>query len=210
MKRFVVPPDWPIPPRRNWIPPKPWHPDPSWPPAPPGWRFWVNGRGRPVLGPVGRYGGPSRRAVYAGAAALIVFAGVNIWAVSAIGLFGGESDDSAAVKFAERTAPPPSVAASSTSPLVPRTTVTPPRVPSTIAVPTVKSKPTRKPTAGRTTAERTKTTPKPTRTTTRPPTPKPTWPTAQPSTSDELLRQYCIQHGIDPAWCDPSVWQRHP
>lgn len=211
MKRFVVPPDWPIPPRRNWIPPKSWHPDPSWPPAPPGWRFWVNGRGKPVLGPVGRYGGPSRRAVYAGAATLLVFAGVNIWAVSAIGLFDGDPDDAAVVKFAERSTPPPSVAPSSTGPVGPSATVTPPRVPSTSAVPTVKpARPTRQPTASRTTAERTRTTPKPTRTTTRPPTPKPTRPTVQPSTSDELLRQYCLQHGIEPAWCDPSVWRRHP
>ncbi|MFF0271615.1 hypothetical protein [Kribbella sp. NPDC004536] len=207
MKRFVVPPDWPIPPRCNWIPPKTWRPDPSWPPAPPGWRFWVDGRGKPVLGPVGRYGGPSRRAVYAGVAALLVFAGVNLWAVTAIGLFDGKPDDSAAVKFAERTTPPPPRV---TSPAAPQTTVTPPLVPSTIVVPTVKSvKPTKKPTASRTT-ERNKPTPRPTRTTTKPPTPKPTRPTAQPSTSDELLRQYCIQHGIDPAWCDPTVWQRHP
>ena len=211
MKRFVVPPDWPIPPRRNWIPPKPWHPDPSWPPAPPGWRFWVDGRGKPVLGPVGRYGGPSRRAVYAGAAALLVFAGVNIWAVTAIGLFDGKPDDAAAVKFAERTSQPPRVPVSSTNPVVPQTTVTPPLVPGTIVVPTVRPthRPARKPTADRTTAHP-KPTPRPTRTTSKPPSPKPTRPTVQPTTSDELLRQYCIQHGIDPAWCDPSTWQQHP
>lgn len=210
MKRFVAPPGWPIPPRRNWIPPKPWHPDPSWPPAPPGWRFWVDAKGKPVCGPIGRYGAPSRRALYAGAAALLVFGGVNIWAVFAIGLFDGKPDDAAAVKFAEKTSPPPRTAISSTSPAVPRTTVTPPLVPGTIAVPTVKPthSPTRKPTASRTT-ERTKSSPKPTRTATKPP-PKPSRPTPRPSTSDELLRQYCVQHGIDPAWCDPSVWQRHP
>lgn len=211
MKRFVVPPGWPVPPRRRWVPPRSWQPDPSWPPAPPGWRFWVNGKGRPVLGPVGRYGGPSRRAVYAGAAALVVFAGVNIWAVSAIGLFDNDTDNSVAVKFAEKpTQPPPSVAESSATPAVPPTTVTPPLMPSTIVTPTVKPmKPTRKPTASRT-AQRTQTTPKPTRTTTRPPSPKPTTPTVQPSTSDELLRQYCIQHGINPDWCDPSIWRQHP
>jgi hypothetical protein len=210
LKRFVVPPSWPIPPRRNWIPPKPWHPDPSWPPAPPGWRFWVDGKGKPVMGPVGRYGGPSRRAVYAGAAALLVFAGVNIWAVSAIGLFGGKPDDSAAVKFAEKTSQP---TPSSTTPVVPRTTITPPLVPGTIVVPTVQATHPRKPTADKTT-ERTRTAPKPTRTATKPPSPKPspkpTRPTVRPSTSDEILRQYCIEHGIDPAWCDPSVWQQHP
>lgn len=213
MKRFVVPPSWPAPPRRSWVPPKTWRPDPSWAPAPEGWRFWVDGRGKPVHGPIGQYGAPSRRAVYAGAAALIVFAGVNLWALSTIGLFGGGSDDSVTVKFVEESQSP-SPAASSTSPAVPRTTSTPPLVPQTIVAPSKgparpTQRPTRRPTATKTT-ERTTPTPKPTRRTTGTATVTPSRPTSRPSTREELLRQYCIDRGIDPAWCDPANWQQTP
>ncbi|WP_350279035.1 hypothetical protein [Kribbella sp. HUAS MG21] len=225
MKRFVVPPNWPSPPRRNWIPPKSWRPDPSWPPAPNGWRFWVDGKGYPVLGPIGRYGGPPRRAVYAGSAALLVLLGVNIWAVSAIGLFGGGPDESAAVRFTESGAASPGDAVSSASPVVPGTATassespsgspsvlpTGPRAGEETRRPTrqptrsTSERPTRRPTATRT-AGRTSATPKPTRVPTRTASPRPSRPT--PSTRDELLRQYCIQQGIDPAWCDPGIWSR--
>ncbi|HEY3560252.1 MAG TPA: hypothetical protein VGL05_22450 [Kribbella sp.] len=202
----MVPPSWPSTPRRNWIPPKTWRPDPSWPPAPARWRFWVDGRGKPVNGPIGRYGAPSRRAVYAGAAALLVFAGVNVWAVLAIGLFDAKPDDAAAVKFVEDT-PSPSATISTTPPVVRRTTATPPPAPHTTAPTKTRTtqRPKQAPTSHRTT-ERTTATPTPTRTTTKP-RPRPT---VTPSTRDELLRQYCIQQGIDPAWCDPSNWQHHP
>jgi hypothetical protein len=217
VKRFVVPPNWPSPPRRNWIPPKSWRPDPSWPPAPEGWRFWVDGKGYPVLGPIGRYAGPPRRAVYAGSAALLVLLGVNIWAVSAIGLFDGGPDDAAAVRFTDLTSASPTGTISSPPPAVPSPTRT---VPQTVPRPSEQThpptrqptrraseRPTRTPTASRTT-ERTTSTPKPTRTSTRTASPRPPRPTGTPSTRDELLRQYCIDQGIDPAWCDPSIWSR--
>ena len=213
MKRFVVPPNWPSPPRRNWVPPKTWRPDPAWPPAPEGWKFWVDGKGEPVLGPIGRYAGPSRRAAYAAAAAMVVFAGVNLWAVLVIGQLGG-SDDSAVVTFVEES-PTASPAVSSPSPVVPRATPTPPLVPKTILVPSKgptsrpTQRPTRKPTATKT-AERTTSTPRPTRTTTSTTTAKPSRPTSTPSTREQLLRQYCIDRGIDPAWCDPSNWEQTP
>ncbi|MER7251767.1 hypothetical protein [Kribbella sp. NPDC000426] len=215
MKRFVVPPNWPSPPRRSWVPPKTWRPDPSWPPAPEGWHFWVDGKGNPVRGPIGQYGGPSRRVVYAGGGALVLFLAVNLWAVSALGLFGGDSDD-AAVKILGRQSPSPT-ASSTATPAVPRSTVTPPRVPTT-SVPTrtptqrPTQRPTRRPSSTKTT-ERTPT-PKPTRTTTstKTPTPTPTRPTSRPSTREEILRQYCIDHGWDPSLCDPSRWEtpQHP
>jgi hypothetical protein len=219
VKRFVVPPSWPVPPRRNWIPPKDWRPDPCWPPAPSGWRFWVDGKGKPVRGPIGRYGAPSPRVVYAGGAALVVFLGVNIWAASMIGVFGGSADDSAAVKFVQDS-PSPTVAVSSKSPVVPRTVVTPP--PTILKPSEVTSRPQRTtqhttqhtsgPSASRTTVRPT-VSPRPTRTTTRtatrPASPRPPRPTVRPSTRDEILRQYCLQQGIDPAWCDPANWPQH-
>jgi hypothetical protein len=209
LKRFVAPPNWPIPPRRHWIPPKSWHPDPSWPPAPDGWHFWRDGNGKAVLGPIGRYGAPSRRAAYAGGAALLVFLGVNIWAVSVIGLFGGGSDDPAAVTFAAES-PSTRPMASPASPVVRRT------APRTILVPQegLTARPTQQPTQRRTptvtkTTERT--TPTPTRRPASTQTVTPSRPTSRPSTREELLRQYCIDRGIDPAWCDPATWeQRHP
>jgi hypothetical protein len=216
VKRFVVPPSWPSPPRRSWVPPKTWRPDPSWPPAPEGWRFWVDGKGNPVRGPIGQYGGPSRRVVYAGGAALVLFLGVNLWAVSAIGLFGGNSDD-AAVKVFGSQSPSPTASPSTTppaTPAVPRPTVTPPRVPKTILVPThaptrrPTQEPTRRPSTAKTTARTQTPDPKPTRTKT--PTPAPT--TSRPSTREEILRQYCIDHGWDPSLCDPNRWEtpQHP
>lgn len=215
MKRFVVPPSWPSPPRRSWVPPKTWRPDPSWPPVPDGWRFWVDGKGKPVRGPIGQYGAPSRRVLYAGAGALILFLGVNLWAMSAIGLFGGKSNDSASV-FTDDQSPSPSVSPTPTAtPVVPRTTVTPPLVPKTILVPTHQptrrptQEPTRAPSSTRTTERTQKTpTPKPTAST-KTSTPRPTSP---PSTREEILRQYCIDRGWDPSLCDPKRWEtpQHP
>lgn len=205
MKRFVAPPNWPIPPRRNWIPPESWRPDPSWPPAPPGWHFWRDGNGKAVLGPIGRYGAPSRRAMYAGAAALLVFIGVNVWAVFVIGLFGGRSDDPAAVTFAADS-PSVSPAARSTSAVVPPRTTT---APQTSLMPQETSRPTQRPTR-----KSTKTTERatPTRTSTAPatttPTVTPSRPSSRPSTREEILRQYCIDRGLDPSWCDPATWER--
>jgi hypothetical protein len=202
LKRFVVPPTWPSPPRRSWVPPKTWRPDPSWAPAPEGWRFWVDGRGKPVRGPIGRYGGPSRRTLYAGAGALMLFLGVNIWAVSALGLFGGDSGDPQAVQIVDDRTPTPSA---SPSPVIPQNT-TPPPVPKTTVTPTQKptQRPTQQPTKARTTERDTEERPDPTPTratkTKKPPKP----------TREEILRQYCAQQGWDPKWCDPDNWPQDP
>ncbi|MDX2970468.1 PT domain-containing protein [Kribbella solani] len=239
MKRFVVPPNWPTPPGRSWVPPKTWRPDPSWPPAPEGWRFWVDGKGNPVRGPFGQYGAPSRRVGYAGAGALVLFLGINVWAASTIGLFDGKSDDTAAVKLAGASpSPGPASTSSAVAPVVPPSIVLPPElvhsVPMPTLVPTVPptARPTQPP-AHRPTSTRTSqaTRPKATRTTTtdrekpaarptRRPTVRPTarptarpttrptgYPTMDPSTRAELMRQYCIDRGIDPSYCDPNRWQ---
>ncbi|HET6987650.1 MAG TPA: hypothetical protein VFI00_13590 [Kribbella sp.] len=210
MKRFVVPPTWPSPPRRSWVPPKTWRPDPSWAPPPEGWRFWVDGKGNPVRGPIGRYGGPSRRVMYAGAGALVLFLGVNLWAVSALGLFGGGAGDPQAVQVADDSTPTPS--ATTPAPVVPQTT-TPPK-PTVTPTQRPTQRPTQQPTKTRTTEPRTAEPPDPTPTktpTTAKTTPRPSRPsTSRPPTREEILRQYCIQRGWDPKWCDPDNWPDHP
>jgi hypothetical protein len=211
LKRFVVPPTWPSPPRRSWVPPTTWRPDPAWAPAPDGWQFWVDGKGKPVRGPIGRYGGPSRRVMYAGAGALVLFLGVNIWAVSALGLFGGDPGDPQAVQVVDDSTSTPSA---SPSPVVPLTT-TPPPVPKTTVTPTQKptQRPTQQPTRTKTTERRTeeRPDPTPTRTTTAKKTPKPPrTSTSTPPTREEILRQYCVQQGWDPEWCDPDNWPQDP
>ena len=214
MKRFVVPPAWPSPPRRSWVPPKTWRPDPSWPPPPEGWRFWVDGKGNPVRGPIGLYAGPSRRAMYAGATALVVFLGVNVWALFAIGLFSGDSDHPLAVRVVDDSTPRPSATPTTA---VPKTT-TPPLVPKTAVSPTPTrtptQRPTQQPTKTRTIAGRTDERPDPTptkTTTTTMNTPKPPRPSTSPTpTREESLRLYCILQGWDPEWCDPNNWPEEP
>jgi hypothetical protein len=211
LKRFVVPPTWPSPPRRSWVPPKTWRPDPSWPPPPEGWRFWVDGKGKPVRGPVGRYGGPSRTSAYAGIGGLVLLLGVNFWALSAIGLFGGDSG-SQAIHVVDDSSPAPSPTV--VPPKATRPTSAPPPVQKTTVTPT--PKPTPKPTRSRTTerkADEDRAEPEPTPTIT--PTPSKTVRPPRPSTStppsrEELIRQYCIQQGYDPEWCDPDNWPQNP
>ncbi|MEU8225037.1 hypothetical protein [Kribbella sp. NPDC048915] len=216
MKRFVPPPNWPIPPRRNWIPPESWRPEPSWPSAPAGWHFWRDAKGRAVLGPIGRYGAPSRRAAYAGGAALLVFLLVNIWAVAMIGFFNNDQEDPAAVTFAAESP--------ATSPAVPATTPT--QAPSELPSTRPTHRPTRKATAVSATKRSTPTPDRSVTTTDRPasppttrptgrPTPKtsttswtPRRPTGTPPTREDLLRQYCLDRNLDPVWCDPDTWQR--
>jgi hypothetical protein len=207
LKRFVVPPTWPSPPRRSWVPPKTWLPDPSWPPPPEGWRFWVDGKGNPVLGPVGRYSGPSRKVVYAGVGGLVFFLGVNIWALSAVGLFGGDSGEPQAVHGVDDSSPTPSA---TVTPVVPPKTTLPTSVPPPVQKATVT--PTRKPTATRTTEKsEDRAEPTPTRSTTATKTVRPPRPTVSTSpTRVDLLRLYCIQQGWDPEWCDPDNWPRDP
>jgi hypothetical protein len=204
VKRFVVPPNWPTPPRRSWMPPKTWRPDPSWSAAPDDWKFWVDGKGNAVRGPVGRYGGPSQRVVALGAVGLVLFLGVNFWALSAIGLFDGGPSDSQAVPVVDDRSGTPSVPVNPTTP--PKTTTTaetsaPPPVVKTTRPPT----PT--PTKTKTTKKRVDRQPSPTKTTTTKPTAKPTRPTpSRPPTREEMIAQYCAAQGYDPAWCDPANW----
>ncbi|NEA35051.1 hypothetical protein [Streptomyces sp. SID13031] len=206
MKRFVVPPSWPTPPRRSWTPPKTWRPDPAWPAAPDDWKFWIDGKGNAVRGPVGLYGGPSRRVVALGAGGLMLFLAVNFWALSAIGLFDGGPADSQAVPVVDDSTPSPSAPVKPTTP--PKTTTTaegsaPPPVVKTTRPP---STPT--PTKTKTTKKREDRDPTPTKPTTTKPTAKPTpRPTpSRPPTREEMIEQYCAAQGYDPAWCDPENW----
>ncbi|MFB6720235.1 hypothetical protein ACFCV3_08760 [Kribbella sp. NPDC056345] len=202
MKRFVVPPDWPSPPRRSWVPPKTWRPDPSWPPAPDDWQFWVDGKGEPVRGPVGRYAGPSQRTVFAGAGAMVLAFAVVFWALSAVGLFGGGGEDAGAAHIAET---PETPAVTETPAVPPR--VTPSRRPTPTATPSkikAVAEPTLRPTKTRTTKKpetvKPSTTPTPTTQTVKPTRPT----TSRPPTRDEILRQYCIDRGWPPEWCVPK------
>jgi hypothetical protein len=210
VKRFVVPPGWPTPPRRSWVPPKTWRPDPSWPPAPAGWRFWDDGKGNAVRGPVGLYGGTSRRAVFAGAGGLAVFLAINIWALSAIGLFDGDDGRRSTMQAApvlDDKSPTPTLTPTPT-PTPPRTTQTPPAVKPTTVTPS-----TTKPTKSRTSRKPEQTeesrTPTPTKSVTKPVRP-PRTSTSTPPTREELLEEYCRQQGWDPEWCDPDNWPEQP
>jgi len=198
LKRFVVPPDWPTPPRRSWVPPKTWRPDPSWPPAPADWQFWVDGKGAPVRGPIGRYAGPSQRAVVTGVGAMVVALGVVFWSLSAVGLFGGDGGDAGAVYItgASNTPRP--------TPVVPKKTPTARKTPT----PTPSKTPIRLPNVTRTSEARKEpvkptTPPKTTKTTKAPVPTKPTTTTSRPPTREEILRQYCIDRGWPPEWCVP-------
>lgn len=210
MKRFVVPPSWPTPPRRSWVPPKTWQPDPSWPPAPADWRFWVDGKGNPVRGPVGRYGGTSRRVIIAGAGGLVLFLAVNIWALTAIGLFDGGGPETQAVPIVDDS-PTPSA---TVTPQAPKTTATPSVPPPTRTT----VKPTLTPTAEPTRTTPTTRTPerteerKPKKTVTKTVKPRPTATvtTSRPPTREEILYEYCRQQGWDPEWCDPDNWTNEP
>jgi len=150
--------------------------------------------------------------MYAGAAALVLFLGVNIWALSAIGLFGGGSDgDPVAVRLIQDDKSPSPSTSSTTTPAVPQTT-TPPPLLQTAPPPTVTPtrRPTQVPTKTRTTTAPIQQPPAPTPTAT---TTTPRWPKKTPKprrtpTREEILQQYCIQRGIDPKYCDPANWQR--
>jgi hypothetical protein len=186
------------------MPPKTWHPDPSWPPAPDDWKFWVDGKGNAVRGPVGRYAGPSQRAVFAGAGGLVVFLAVNLWAISAIGLFDGDDPKNQAAPMLDDSSATPSVTATPTVP--PKTTAVPSPPPS-VQKTTVKPTPT--PTRTKTTRKAEETEerqPTPTKTSTRTPTPTP----SGPPTREEILAQYCAKHGWEPKWCDPDNWPSNP
>jgi hypothetical protein len=191
------------------MPPKTWRPDPSWPPAPGDWKFWDDGKGNPVRGPIGRYGGTSRRAVIAGAGGIALFLAVNLWAVNAIGLFdGGQQPSTQAAKLVDDSTPTPTPTGKPTpAPTSPRTL---PSAPPSVQKTTVK--PSSTPTKTRTTkkvqrSEQRIPTPTKTATKTVQP-PRPT--TSGPPTRDELIREYCRQQGWDPAWCNPANWPPDP
>ena len=90
MRHFNAPPGWPEPPNVRWRPPKHWSPEESWRPAPPDWPFWVDGDGRRVKGPVGRYGGPSLAPLVAPAVLLVAVCGLVSFVL--FGPFGGSGD----------------------------------------------------------------------------------------------------------------------
>ncbi|GAA0611685.1 hypothetical protein HPO96_22295 [Kribbella sandramycini] len=209
MKRFVVPPTWPSPPRRSWVPPKTWRPDPSWPAAPDDWQFWVDGKGNPVRGPIGRYAGPSSRAVYAGAGAMVAVLGVIVWSLSAVGLFGGDAKNTGAANSIDNSTPSPSASQPVvTPPKVP--TTTPSRTPTTTPL-RVKAEPTKRPTRTKTSERPTQEVKPSTPVTTTTKTVKPSRPTSpRPSTREQILRQYCIDRGWDPELCDPDNWEETP
>jgi hypothetical protein len=184
------------------MPPKTWRPDPAWPPAPEDWKFWVDGKGNPVRGPVGRYAGPSRRVVFAGAAGIALFLVMGLWMVSTLGLFDGKPQRVQAAQVIDDSTPSPTP-----TPVAPTTLPTaPPRVEKSTL------KPSPKPTKTRTT-KRTETTestkPKPTKTTASTKPTRPT-PSAHRPTREELLAEYCRQQGWPPEMCNPDNWSTHP
>lgn len=199
MKRFVIPPNWPTPPRRSWTPPKTWRPDPAWPPAPDDWTFWVDGKGHPVRGPIGLYAGPPRRLVLAGAGVVALFLVMSIWMVSTLGLFDGKPPQVQAAQVVDDSTPTPTLTPTPTAP----TTVpsTPPGAEKTTLRPSPKPTKSRTKKAETRDPTPTKTTPKPTKTT------RPT-PSTHTPTRDELLAEYCRQQGWPPQICDN--WSQDP
>ncbi|MEU8224336.1 excalibur calcium-binding domain-containing protein [Kribbella sp. NPDC048915] len=140
MRQFNAPPGWPDPPTARWRPDKGWRPPESWPPAPRGWAFWVDEAGRPVRGPIGRYGGPSRVKVGA-------IAGVPLALIALVlaNPFGDGNDTAGTVPLFGRTTSPPASAAATptTAPSGTPGSVTPQR---TEASPTA-NEPTERPTS---------------------------------------------------------------
>jgi hypothetical protein len=186
------------------MPPKTWRPDPEWPPAPDDWKFWVDGKGTPVRGPVGRYAGPSRRLVFAGAGGVVLFLIMSLWMVSTLGLFDGKPPQTQAAKVVDDSTPTP---LPTPTPAAPTTL---PSTPPLVEKSTLKPSP--KPTKTHTTKKKTETTestkPKPTKTTT---TVKPTRPTpSHRPTREELLAEYCRQRGWPAEVCDPDNWNNNP
>ena len=92
VRHFNTPPGWPDPPNVRWRPPKHWGPEESWPSAPMDWPFWVDGDGRRVRGPLGRYGGPSLRPLAAPAILMVTVCGLVSFVL--FGPFSGDDDPS--------------------------------------------------------------------------------------------------------------------
>lgn len=194
MKRFVVPPNWPARPSRSWLPPKTWRPDPEWPPPPPGWRFWANANGKPVIGPIGRYGAPSARAAVLGLGGALVFLSINLWTVNALGLLDGSLHRTQLPSSATTVAPTPTVTTA------PRPTVT---VTSTISQPppprpTPTLRPSQNPTRTFAPTTPSRREPPPSKAARRP-TPSQT--AQRPA---DLYAEQCRRYVLDPTWCMPS------
>lgn len=208
MKVFRVPPDWPAPPRRNWVPPKGWQPHPSWPPAPANWAFWVDGEGAPTRGPVGLYGGPERKAVVGTALTVgltLVAAG---WIVAVMNTGDGNDAQAITSTTSETTSSTPTAKptrASKTTapkPIKPSATRTPRR---TEVKPVIKASPT--PTK---TSTSTRPTPRPTKTstaTTIKPTPTPTPPPPTVTIRNmEDWQRWCAPGKPYEKYCGAGAW----
>jgi hypothetical protein len=194
VKRFLAPPNWPTPPRRDWVPPKHWAPDPTWPPAPSDWCFWVGASGKPAIGPLGRYGAPSVRAAYLGLGVAVIFVSINLWAVSSLGLLDGtsQSEDSPLPRTTARPTPLQTVTVTTArTPAPTRAKPTPvavkPPIRTSRPLPPARSGPTPTPSSG-------PKEPAPTRAS------SPPLPSTQPAGSYEAQ---CRRFGIDPKWCVP-------
>ncbi|MFF0267410.1 excalibur calcium-binding domain-containing protein [Kribbella sp. NPDC004536] len=108
MRQFNAPPEWPSPPRADWRPPRRWQPPESWPAAPRRWAFWVDEHGRPVRGPIGRYGGTRRRTALA-----LVVVPVALMTLVLLNPFGHNESTSTVPPYratVAATAPPTTVA----------------------------------------------------------------------------------------------------
>jgi hypothetical protein len=154
-----------------------------------------------VPGPIGRYGGISRRKIGGGVAAAALFVAVNVWALSAVGLLGGDADPQATRDLADdaRTTPTPTV--QSTRESIRRPSVVQTETPSGEATPTITERP-------RATVRRTEQTVEPTKTRhTRPPVKRPR-PTYRWSIPPEYVER-CKRENPEMAWwCDPKNWNR--
>jgi hypothetical protein len=168
VRQFNTPPEWPDPPTPDWRPPRRWQPPESWPPAPAGWTFWVDRHGRPVRGPIGRYGGPRPLA-----AAAIIAMPVALMVLVLLSPFGrgGESTSTAPVfrPSAPATTPVPQAPTRRTEEPVRVAVPTPTPTPTPTPAPTQSKPPS--PSEATTSAP---TTPAPTPTAVPTPTPPPT------------------------------------
>lgn len=180
MRQFNAPPGWPDPPNARWRPPKRWGPAESWPPAPSGWAFWVDEDGRPVRGPIGRYGGPS--IVKLGAVAAVVLALIGLVLFNPF--TGGDDSSTTAAPTSEvETTPAPE-----DTPTAPETGAPATTAPTTAPTHTPTHTPSQTPSSTPTESE----SPTPTPSST---TPVPTTdPTTEPvSTSDAIAYKNCAE-----------------
>ena len=174
MRQFNTPPGWPDPPNARWRPPKRWGPAESWPPAPAGWRFWIDEDGRPVRGPIGRYGGPS--IVKLGSVTAVVLALIGLVLFNPFA-GGGDSTTTSVPAIATET---PSAEGTTTAPETP-TTAGPATVPTSKPTDTPTNGPTPTPTATPTPQETESPTSEPS--TPKPSSPMPTEPASAPTTT---------------------------